>query len=89
MSQDEIDTAMRIIDLCRERGVKSFDCGGLRFELGPPVDTTPAAKPGMDPDVCRCGHPTYQHDASGLCVAGCEPLRCLDPDVVAKADKEA
>lgn len=80
MTDAEIATIEKCIVLLRRYGVKSMDCGGLKLEMGPPIDdSAPAKSPAVDIEQCRCGHGEHQH-MNGLCVMGCEPEKCLRPD---------
>ena len=75
-----------MIDLLRSKGVHRYKSaelatnGGelarLEVELFPPVDDTPEAKPGPNPDACRCGHLSHEHGPDGLCLHGCDIERC-------------
>jgi len=65
----------------RDAGVKSFTRGSdgtysVEFfpaePTAPPVDKTPAEP---DPELCRCHHPKFQHEA-GLCLMGCDVEQC-------------
>ncbi len=55
-------------------------CGVIDVSFAPTLDKAPPdTKPGLDPDVCRCGHGNAEH-TNGLCLAGCETEACAPPE---------
>ncbi len=76
---------LRMIDELQKRGVKSFsgliDGEQVALEFGPLTEPVPASAPFVDPEQCRCGHAGFQHQ-SGLCILGCDPEKCIEPDKV-------
>lgn len=51
----------------------------LRVVFGAPEPTPTDAKSlmtSMAEETCKCGHGHHMH-VNGLCVAGCEPTKCL------------
>lgn len=79
MTDTEIATVTKLIDLCRAKGVRLLEVGGCKLELGPAIDNTPTAKPGPDPELCRCTHPAHMH-MNGLCTVGCSVEACAPPE---------
>jgi hypothetical protein len=81
MTEAEISTIGKLIDLCRAKGCRVLVNDGFRIELGP-VEEPPekVSKKSAPPlDMCRCGHPEHQH-TNGACLDGCEPQKCLPPE---------
>ena len=69
-----------LLKTLRAHGVTSyegFDEGQptIKLTLGPAPDTSKPEKPGVDPDLCKCGHAAFAH-VNGLCTAGCEVEKC-------------
>lgn len=62
----------------RAQGVRVYQSGDVRLELEPHGTPEPTKPETQDPDVCRCGHPTYAH-VNGLCTMGCDVELCAPP----------
>jgi len=83
MTDAEIATIAKLIDVLRVRGVCAFDGGGIKLEL-----REPAAPPSLQvertttaavTENCKCGHPVWAH-VGELCAEGCAPDRCARGD---------
>ncbi len=79
---------LQMIDELKARGLRSFsgtlDGSPVVIEFGPPqervsVDDKPVVS--VDNEACRCGHAGFQHQI-GLCLLGCDPEKCIEPDKV-------
>ena len=75
-----------LLDLLKAKGVTRFEgCYGeksrlVKLEMSAPIDKAPPdARPGVDPDLCRCGHSNAEH-TNGLCLAGCDAESCAPPE---------
>lgn len=67
------------LDLLKAKGVSRFvDPGGGSIEFFPQQSAEEPSKPEIDADLCRCGHPSYQH-VQGLCAMGCKEEKCAGP----------
>lgn len=74
-------TLAELESLCvvlRAQGVRVYQAGDVRLELEPHGTPEPTKTEAQDPDVCRCGHPTYAH-VNGLCTMGCDVELCAPP----------
>jgi len=72
MTIPDLETLSRLLDLLREKGVKSFRCAEIELELGTSADST---KPQDQKPECPCGHPLLEHSLDG-CKRGCAIYSC-------------
>lgn len=83
MTEPEIATIGKLIDLCRSKRVRVLANDGFRIELELEPVTEPepkgSTKPAVDPSLCRCGHPEHMH-TNGACLSGCTEDKCLAPE---------
>jgi hypothetical protein len=73
----EVKALAELIDMLRAKGVRRFKAADLELELDAPTAASDS-KPEVDPDLCRCGHPSYMH-VNGLCAQGCDVEACAPP----------
>jgi len=75
---DDLSELTHLLKVLRAHGVTSYTgglWGGITVTLGPMPDNTKPDKPGVDPDLCKCGHAAFAH-VNGLCTAGCDVEKC-------------
>lgn len=70
------DQALSFLDEMKRRGVRSFKFGELSVDFAPAEPPPLKEAKRVEADVCQCGHGFHAHQ-SGLCLAGCEPEKCL------------
>ena len=70
-----------LIPFLRENGVEHFECPQWKVTLRPPESAkakqaSPVAPLLDDEEVCKCGHPMYNHGDAG-CKLGCYIGTCV------------
>ena len=77
MTEKALEDALKML---RRQGVKSYvdiAGGGFEVEFWPePPKAAPVDDAPSESDTCKCGHATHEHGSNGLCLRGCDPLRC-------------
>lgn len=76
MTCTEVD---EILTVLRKHGVRRATVSGLsvEFGLGPAIDPARQKTERKTIDVCKCGHPMWNHTAAG-CVEMCPIDLCVD-----------